>query len=87
MIVNDIPEITNFFQKAAKTNLILNQYDRASMKICQIQGAKVIDVDSVWNLDKIFYKNKSQDKIQNTEKKDEEDIITVKILDLPFVHY
>ena len=64
MIENDISEIANFFELAAKTPSFLIPHDIARVNIDDTCGAKVFDIDSLWSSKESDIKDKINDEGQ-----------------------
>lgn len=81
MIDESVMEFGNFIDNCAKTPSFLRVFDRAKVNVEETCGAKVFDANIIWT--------NTQDELhhQIEDKGAEEKLVTVKVLDLPFIHH
>lgn len=74
-------EFGNFIDNCAKTPSFLRVYDRAKVEVEETCGAKVFEANTIWT--------DTQDEmhVKIEDPKAEEKLVTVKVLDLPFIHH
>lgn len=81
MIEQEVMEFGNFIENCAKTPSFLKVFDRSNVEVEETCGSKVFDHTTIWDDEAKDLVDKIQDKGA------EEKLITVKVLDLPFLHH